>query len=182
MPVVSRSTIVRAIPIGIDPRDSSAADGHGWSAGGPRAKSEGKNLSLQRCSSLKGLPSRRKQREDDRAACRRKATATPGSRSMPRSAMGLICERKVFYAKKNLGTWKRSHLQIYHNGYVDPAVLAGTVPATCDAPLLRICINEGAEKTSSTPKMEMTISAVYGANPTSENGNSRQAEDEQNIQ
>jgi len=28
--------------------------------------SEGKNLSLQRCASLKGLPSRRKQREDDR--------------------------------------------------------------------------------------------------------------------
>jgi hypothetical protein len=27
---------------------------------------EGKNLSLQRCSSLKGLPSRRKQRENDR--------------------------------------------------------------------------------------------------------------------
>jgi hypothetical protein len=28
--------------------------------------SEGKNLSLQRCSSLKGMPSRRKQRENDR--------------------------------------------------------------------------------------------------------------------
>jgi hypothetical protein len=28
--------------------------------------SEGKNLSLQRCTSLKGLPSRRKQRENDR--------------------------------------------------------------------------------------------------------------------
>ena len=28
--------------------------------------SEGKNLSLQRCSSLKGLPSRRKQRQNDR--------------------------------------------------------------------------------------------------------------------
>ena len=28
--------------------------------------SEGKNLSLQRCSSLKGLPRRRKQRENDR--------------------------------------------------------------------------------------------------------------------
>jgi len=28
--------------------------------------SEGKNLSLQLCASLKGLPSRRKQREDDR--------------------------------------------------------------------------------------------------------------------
>jgi len=28
--------------------------------------SEGKNLSLQRCSRLKGLPSRRKQRENDR--------------------------------------------------------------------------------------------------------------------
>jgi type II secretory pathway pseudopilin PulG len=31
------------------------------------------------------------------------------------------------------------YLQIYHNGYVDPGVLAGTgiaVPATCDAPLL----------------------------------------------
>ena len=28
--------------------------------------SEGKNLNLQRCSSLKGLPSRRKQRENDR--------------------------------------------------------------------------------------------------------------------
>jgi hypothetical protein len=28
--------------------------------------SEGKNLSLQHCASLKGLPSRRKQREDDR--------------------------------------------------------------------------------------------------------------------
>jgi hypothetical protein len=28
--------------------------------------SEGKNLSLQRCSSVKGLPSRRKQGEDDR--------------------------------------------------------------------------------------------------------------------
>src|ERR1700730_9329057 len=28
--------------------------------------SEGKNLSLQRCASLKGLPSRRKQRENDR--------------------------------------------------------------------------------------------------------------------
>ena len=27
--------------------------------------SEGKNLSLQRCTSLKGLPSRRKQREND---------------------------------------------------------------------------------------------------------------------
>jgi hypothetical protein len=29
MPIASRSTFVRAIPIGIDPRDSSAADGHG---------------------------------------------------------------------------------------------------------------------------------------------------------
>jgi hypothetical protein len=31
------------------------------------------------------------------------------------------------------------YLQIYHNGYVDPGVLAGTgiaVPPTCDAPLL----------------------------------------------
>jgi type II secretory pathway pseudopilin PulG len=31
------------------------------------------------------------------------------------------------------------YLQIYHNGYVDPGVLAGTgvaLPATCDAPLL----------------------------------------------
>jgi type II secretory pathway pseudopilin PulG len=31
------------------------------------------------------------------------------------------------------------YLQIYHNGYVDPGVLAGTgiaVPAACDAPLL----------------------------------------------
>jgi type II secretory pathway pseudopilin PulG len=31
------------------------------------------------------------------------------------------------------------YLQIYHNGYVDPGVLAGTgiaVPSTCDAPLL----------------------------------------------
>ena len=28
--------------------------------------SEGKNLSFERCSSLKGLPSRRKQRENDR--------------------------------------------------------------------------------------------------------------------
>ena len=31
------------------------------------------------------------------------------------------------------------YLQIYHNGYVNPGVLAGTgiaVPATCDAPLL----------------------------------------------
>ena len=31
------------------------------------------------------------------------------------------------------------YLQIYHNGYADPGVLAGTgiaVPATCDAPLL----------------------------------------------
>jgi len=37
MPIASRSTIVRAIPIGIDRRDSSAADDHGWSAGGPRA-------------------------------------------------------------------------------------------------------------------------------------------------
>src|ERR1700674_4874490 len=65
MPITSRSRIVRGTPIGIDPRDSSAADGHGWSAGVPRAKSEGKNLSLQRCTSLKGLPSRRKQREND---------------------------------------------------------------------------------------------------------------------
>jgi len=29
--------ILRAIPLGIDPRDSSAADGHGWSARAPRA-------------------------------------------------------------------------------------------------------------------------------------------------
>ena len=31
------------------------------------------------------------------------------------------------------------YLQIYHNGYIDPGVLAGTgiaVPATCDGPLL----------------------------------------------
>jgi type II secretory pathway pseudopilin PulG len=31
------------------------------------------------------------------------------------------------------------YLQIYHNGYADPGVLAGTgiaIPATCDAPLL----------------------------------------------
>jgi type II secretory pathway pseudopilin PulG len=31
------------------------------------------------------------------------------------------------------------YLQIYHNGYVNPGVLAGTgvaLPATCDAPLL----------------------------------------------
>src|SRR5436853_6641288 len=32
----------------------------------PELMSEGKNLSLQRCASLKGLPSRRKQRENDR--------------------------------------------------------------------------------------------------------------------
>src|SRR5207302_11352097 len=32
----------------------------------PELMSEGKNLRLQRCASLKGLPSRRKQRENDR--------------------------------------------------------------------------------------------------------------------
>jgi len=37
---------VRAIPIAIDPRDSSAADGHGWSAGAPRADVEGQESPL----------------------------------------------------------------------------------------------------------------------------------------
>jgi len=65
MPIASRSRIVRATPIGIDPRDSSAADGHGWSAGVPRADVGGQEFSLQRCTSLKELPGRRKQREND---------------------------------------------------------------------------------------------------------------------
>src|SRR6266850_5512489 len=46
MPIASRSTIVRAIPIGTDRRDSSAADGHGWSAGGPRADEGGQESQL----------------------------------------------------------------------------------------------------------------------------------------
>jgi hypothetical protein len=46
MPIASRSTIVRAIPIEIDPRDTSAADGHGWSAGGPRADVGGQESQL----------------------------------------------------------------------------------------------------------------------------------------
>jgi hypothetical protein len=36
MPIASHSRIVRAIPVGIDPRDSRADEGHSWSAGGPR--------------------------------------------------------------------------------------------------------------------------------------------------
>ncbi len=46
MPIASRSRIVRAIPIGIDPRDSSAADGHGWSAGAPIADVGGQESQL----------------------------------------------------------------------------------------------------------------------------------------
>lgn len=46
MPIASRSRIVRAIPIGIDPRDSRAADCHGRSAGGPRADVGGQESQL----------------------------------------------------------------------------------------------------------------------------------------
>lgn len=46
MPIASRSRIVRAIPIGIDPRDSSAADGHRWSAGAPGADVGGQESPL----------------------------------------------------------------------------------------------------------------------------------------
>jgi len=46
MPIASRSRIVRATPIGIDPRDSSAADGHGWSAGVPKADVGGQESEL----------------------------------------------------------------------------------------------------------------------------------------
>src|SRR5207302_10818639 len=46
MPIARRSRIVRAIPIGIGPRDSSAADGHGWSAGAPRADVGGQESQL----------------------------------------------------------------------------------------------------------------------------------------
>src|SRR5882672_7523569 len=66
MPIASRSRIVRATPIGIDPCDSSAADGHGRTLEYQELMSEGKNLGLQRCTSLKDLPSRRKQRANDR--------------------------------------------------------------------------------------------------------------------
>jgi hypothetical protein len=44
--IASRSRIERAIPIGIDPRDSSAADGHGWSAGASRADVVGQESQL----------------------------------------------------------------------------------------------------------------------------------------
>jgi hypothetical protein len=47
MPIASRSTIVRAIPIGIDPCNSNAADGHGGSAGGPRADVGGQESQLE---------------------------------------------------------------------------------------------------------------------------------------
>jgi len=46
MPIASHSRIVRATPIGIDPRDSRAADGHGWSAGVPRADVGGQESQL----------------------------------------------------------------------------------------------------------------------------------------
>jgi hypothetical protein len=66
MPVASRSRILRVIPIGIDPRDSSAVGGTAGALKHPELMSEGKNFSLQRCSSLKGLHSRRKRRDNDR--------------------------------------------------------------------------------------------------------------------
>ncbi len=47
MPIVSRSTVVRAIPIGIDQRNSDAADGYEWSAGGPRADARGQESQLE---------------------------------------------------------------------------------------------------------------------------------------
>jgi hypothetical protein len=46
MPITSRSRIVRGTPIGIDPRNSSAADGHGWSAEVPRADVGGQESQL----------------------------------------------------------------------------------------------------------------------------------------
>jgi hypothetical protein len=46
MPIASRSRIARATTIEIDPRDSSAADGHGWSAGVPRADVGGQESQL----------------------------------------------------------------------------------------------------------------------------------------
>src|ERR1700674_1525086 len=66
MPITSPSRIVRGTPIGIDPRDSSAADGTAGGLEYQELMSEGKNLRLQRCTNLKDLPSRRKQRENDR--------------------------------------------------------------------------------------------------------------------
>src|SRR6266849_6098245 len=46
MPIASRSTVVRALPIGIDQRNSDAADGYGWSAGGPKADAGGQESQL----------------------------------------------------------------------------------------------------------------------------------------
>jgi hypothetical protein len=46
MPIANRSIIVRAIPIGINPRDLSAAVGHGAGAGGLRADVEGQEFQL----------------------------------------------------------------------------------------------------------------------------------------
>jgi hypothetical protein len=46
MRTASHSRVVRAIPIGIDQRNASAADGHGWSAGGPRVDVGGQAFQL----------------------------------------------------------------------------------------------------------------------------------------
>jgi hypothetical protein len=63
MPIASRSTIVRAIPIGIDPRDSSAADGHAWSAGGPRADVGGQEPQLAALREFERLAEQKKNSE-----------------------------------------------------------------------------------------------------------------------
>jgi len=57
MPIASRSTIVRTIATGIDQRNSNAADGHGWSAEGPRADVGGKESQLEALLEFERLPS-----------------------------------------------------------------------------------------------------------------------------
>jgi hypothetical protein len=65
MPIANRSRSVRAIPIGIDPRDSNAADGHDGSAGGPRADVGAQESQLAAVLEFERLAEQKKQREDD---------------------------------------------------------------------------------------------------------------------
>src|SRR5579864_3191618 len=71
--IASRSRIGRAIPIGIDPRDSSAADGHGGSAGGPRADGGGQESQLATLREFERLAEKKKTARGSSRACRRKS-------------------------------------------------------------------------------------------------------------
>ena len=67
--------------------------------------SEGKNLSLQRCTSLKDLPSRRKQRENNRENVAEKLQRRPPKFNQF-SQNGVFGRNRMTLWKKWIGIWK----------------------------------------------------------------------------